>query len=316
MDVIVVGVATQQLSLPVETFPIEFNPRRYLPGGISVEVGGAGYSVARHSARLGHEAFLVAPIGEDMAASTIDLTAERDRVNTALCARVLRRTPRSVLLQAEGGQRAAFSDLAGVAEARVDSPEVLAALRTADVAVLGNVDFSLPLIPVAKGAGVPVVVDLQDVRDVRAPELDAFTAADVLTMANTYHVGDEATALRALRERGARGFLVVTMGTAGLMILPPDEDEPCGVTVVPAREVTTTEGAGDVFLACLVDALYAQRLPWAEASTRAGRQTAIHLESGNPGPHWYPQKEELEDGRTDPEELARFLGRPWITGGW
>lgn len=316
MDVVVVGVANQQLSLPVEGFPVDYSPRRYLPGGISVEVGGSGYSVARHSARLGHQSYLVAPIGEDLAASTIDLTAERDHVNTSLCLRDLRRTPRSVLLQATGGQRAVFSDLLGVAEARLSEADVWAAVQTADIIVLGNLDLSRPIIPAAREAGVPVVVDLQDVRDVTAPELEDFLAADVVTMANTYFEGEESESLLVLRGKGARGFLLMTMGRAGVMMLPPDAARPEHIKVDPARTVTTTEGAGDIFLANLVDALYARKLPYAEAVAEAGRATAEHLEHGNPAKHWVPQREELEDGKTDPDEMARFLGRPWITGGW
>lgn len=317
MDVVVVGVATQQTSLPVERFPIEFQSRQYLPGGITIEVGGAGYSVARHSARLGHRAFLVAPIGEDMAASSIDLVAERDGVNTSLCLRGLRRTPRSVVLTDEGGQRAVYSDLADVADARVDSPDVRHALRTSDVAVLGNLDLSRPLIPVARDAAVPVAVDLQDLRDPTEPELTDFLAADVLSMSNEHLRGEEDEAILELRDRGAHGVIVVTMGSEGLRILPAagsGTETPAHVGVERVWPVMTTEGAGDVFLATFLDQLYSCKVAPVPAATAAAADTSRHLGGTTSPLTWFPSPQTPAEGIN--AESARRMGRPWVTGGF
>ena len=44
MDFVVVGVATQQTALPVDGFPVEYEPRYYVPGAITVEVGGGDFA--------------------------------------------------------------------------------------------------------------------------------------------------------------------------------------------------------------------------------------------------------------------------------
>lgn len=317
MDVVVVGVATQQTSLSVERFPIEFQARQYLPGGITIEVGGAGYSVARHSARLGHRAFLAAPIGEDMAASSIDLVAERDGVNTSLCLRGLRRTPRSVVLTDEGGQRAVYSDLADVADAHVDSPDVRHALRNSHVAVLGNLDLSRPLIPVACEAGVPVAVDLQDLRNPRDAELTDFLAAEVLSMSNEHLRGSEDGAILELRRRGANGVIIVTMASEGLRILPAagsGVETPVHVDVSPVWPVMTTEGAGDVFLAAFLDQLYSREVAPVPAATAAAADTSRHL-GGTASPlPWFPSPQ--APAEENDAERARRMGRPWVTGGF
>lgn len=313
MDFVVVGVATQQTTLPVDGFPVEFNPGYYVPGAIAVGVGGAGFSVARHAARLGHRAFLVAPIGEDVAASTIDLAAERHGVNTALCLRGLRRTPRSVVLTDPVGRRTVFTDLDGVVEADVDSLEVRAALGTADVAVLGNLDLSRPLIPVVRDARVPLAVDLQDVRDPGDPELDDFLQADILTMSNAYVAGHEHETLDIIAGRARARIVILTMGAGGLLLWQQAGGEALHIPAPEVGPVTTTEGAGDVFLASFLGAHLADGLDPVDAARRAAAETSVHLSAEAAPPRHRAPHEFPED--IDPHDAARRMGRPWVTGG-
>ncbi len=313
MDFVVVGVATQQTALPVDGFPVEYEPRYYVPGAITVEVGGAGFSVARHAARLGHRAFLVAPIGEDVAASTIDLAAERHGVNTSLCLRGLRRTPRSVVLTDPVGRRTVFTDLDEVTEADVDSLGLRAALVDADVVVLGNLDLSRPLIPVVREAGVSLAVDLQDVRDPSDPELDDFLEADILTMSNAYVAGHERESLEMIASRTRARIVMLTMGAAGLLIWRAQDGQARHVPAPEVGPVTTTEGAGDVFLASFLDAHLADGMDPVEAARRAAAETSVHLSAEQARPRHAQHGEYAED--LDPHVLARRMGRPWVTGG-
>lgn len=266
MRTVVVGIANLQIAVPVAGFPVGYEPARHLPGGIAVGAGGVGLNVARVLAGLGADVVLVAPLADDVIAGLV--AAEAARAGVGLRPVVAGRSPRSVVLVGPDGRRQVNTDLAGALDAVVEP----AAIAGADAVVLGNVDLARPLLPVARAAGVPVVVDLQDVQGPGNPYDRDFLVADVLVMSNERIRGREAAVLRALG-RSAR-LAVVTLGAGGCLALAGGTE--WRVPAVDVGPVADTTGAGDAFTAALTHFLLGRRLP-ARAAVAAAAGVAAEV---------------------------------------
>lgn len=270
MKAVVVGLASQETILPVEGFPVPYSRTRSVPHQITAAVGGAAFAVCRTLAALGDEAWLAAPLGEDAAAAAIDAAAFRFGLSTALCSRTLARTPRSVILTDPSGRRQVSTDLGDVPSFHLDPAAFAEPLRTTDVVLMDNLDLCRPVLAVAHAAGVPVMVDLQDVGEPLRAD-DEMLGVDVLSMSNARVRGREEDTILALRERSPARLIVMTLAGDGVLALTPEMARPVHVPAHDVGAVTHPYGAGDTFFAALGHYLVAERL----APVAAVRQAVV-----------------------------------------
>lgn len=277
MKTLVVGIANQQTDVPVDGFPIEYNPARYLRGQIRTSVGGVGFNVARTLANLGGTVALAAPLGVDPPADAVLAEAIRLGVDTRLCTRDLVSTPRSVILYAPDGRRLINTDLGDATTASFD-PDLLASYaRRADAVVLGNLDLSRPLLPAIRAAGTPVVVDLQDVQGLDNPYDQDFLEADVLVMSHERVTTTYELLLQGMLAQSRAALVVLTRGAGGALALTRDDAQPWVVPAFDAGHVLSTTGAGDTFTAALTHFLYVLRWSVRRAVAAACASAAIGL---------------------------------------
>lgn len=270
MRAIVAGIASQEMVVPVDGFPIPYSDLRWVPHQIGTSVGGVGFAVARTLAALGDEVQLAAPLGEDAAAAAIDAAAFRFGMTTALCTRTLPRTPRAVVLVAPDGRRQVNADPGDAASAHLDPDLFPGPLLTADVLVLDNIPMCAPLVAAGAAAGVPVAVDLQDVRGVENPDDAPFLAADVLSMCHERVRHREEETLLALRDRSSARLLVMTLAEQGCLVLAPEMARPVHVPAHDVGPARNPSGGGDAFFGALVHYLFAERVAPLTAVRRAG----------------------------------------------
>lgn len=265
MKTVIVGIANLQTSVPVEAFPVEYQPSRYLPGRIVTSVGGVGFNVARVLAGLGGSVSLAAPLGSDVPARAILAEAERLGLRTHLCTDTLAHTPRSVVLHAPDGRRQINTDLDGALTTSFDASLFASEVAGADAAVLGNLDFSRPFLPIARDLGVPVVVDLQDVAGPDNPYDQDFLAADILVMSHERLTSPPHEFLRDLSARSTARLMVLTLGAAGSLALTADDTGPWHTPAMDVGPLANTTGAGDSFTAALTHYLLGCRATAREA---------------------------------------------------
>jgi sugar/nucleoside kinase (ribokinase family) len=308
MKAVVAGIASQEMLLPVDGFPVPYDRVRRVPHQISTSVGGVGFAVARTLAALGDEVHLAAPLGEDAAAAAIDAAAFRFGVTTALCTRTLPRTPRAVVLVDPAGRRQVNTDPGDAASARLDPDVLPEPLRTTDVLVLDHIPMCVPLVRVAAEAGVPVAVDLQEVRAVVSPDHEDFLAADLISMCNERVRGREEEVLLAVRGRSAARLLVMTLASDGVLVLTPELGRPLHVPAHDVGDVPNPAGAGETFFAALVHYLYGARLSPLAAVGRAVVAAAWVI-SHPEEPDW------LSSGVVEAVTSAADPARVPVTGG-
>ncbi|MFK4269779.1 carbohydrate kinase family protein [Streptomyces milbemycinicus] len=277
MRAVVLDPANQQTRLPVEGFPHPYSPARHLPGGIEDAVGGVGFNVAAGLARLGAAVELIAPLANDAPGQAVPAAAHRLGIGTGLCTRSLERTPRSVVLVDTAGRRQVNTDLGEALAVSFDPAAFRATAAGTDVCVLGN-HFSRPLLPAVRGLGVPVVVDLQDVRGPDHPYDQDFLAADTLVMSHERLPDQDLPGfLRTLRSRSRASLPVLTLGADGSLALTPDDAGCWRTPAVDIGPVPDTTGAGDAFTAALAHALHGLRLPARKAVRAATAHAASRL---------------------------------------
>ena len=111
----VLGSCNVSVTVPVDGFPVTYEPTRYLPGQITWRPSGVALNVAEGLALQGEDVRLYAPWAEDAPGMLVAEHCERWGIALQACARIPA-TARSVVLVAPDGTRMINTDLAGVLE--------------------------------------------------------------------------------------------------------------------------------------------------------------------------------------------------------
>lgn len=242
----------------IPTVPLKFRSTHMVTSG-----GGLAGNAATACARLGASVALIARVGDDPFAAMMIEELERDGVDCSMVRRCPgHRSPVSAVVIDRRGERmvVSYSD----PDIPSDTDWIGAsALAGADAAYAETrwIEAALTLLPMARAAGLPSVLDAD-----RRPE-----RPEVLTLAS--HVGFSAPALRDLTgmddlgkalahaSEGAANVLLVTDGERGCWYMDGRM-----VRHVPAFPVTAidTLGAGDTWHGALALAL-AEGQPLARA---------------------------------------------------
>lgn len=277
MRVVVIGVASQQTSLPVGSFPLQYEPQRSLTGQIRHTVGGVGFNVARVLSVMGNMVALASPLGEDYPAAMVDAEAYRYNISTHLCRRELLRTPRTVVLYDNAGRRMVNSDLTDASDFLFDTADLVPDVKRAKVVVLANMTLTQPIFEPVKQAAKRVAVDFHDVGMPLSDKHRVFLGSNFINMSNEHVRGHEIELLLRLREESPAEVLSMTLGADGALILTRDMAQPVHV---PAPDVTAinTVGAGETYWAVFLHHYLADKMTAVDAAARgcqaAARQVA------------------------------------------
>jgi sugar/nucleoside kinase (ribokinase family) len=246
--IVVAGVASLSMAVPVDGFPIEYTPLR-LPAWMRSGVGGAGRHVARALGALGDEVTLCTVVGDDPAGAVIreDLRADGLLGPTVVSGPA---SSLNVALVGPDGRRIAQPFLAAVDAVRYPPEAFLSAMDGADLAVLTNTCFVRTLLPYARDLGVPVAVDVHVISDIddthNRPWLDI---ADVVFCSHERLPGTAVDWIGQVFERYP-GCAIAAVGCGGQGCVAGLRDGTL-VTVgaVAPRGVVSTVGAGDALFA-------------------------------------------------------------------
>ena len=260
MSVTVVGSLNEDLLVPVERLP---GRGETVIGGVTASAaGGKGANQAAAAGRLGPGVHMVGRVGEDAAGNRMQAALAECQVNVSRVQRttglptgsatiaVEAGTGENLILVAPGANSAltpadvAIDSVRGadvlLLQLEVPMPTVVAAARTAQRTVVLN-----PAPP------QPLPAELLDRVDVLVPNehelahLAGTSAAD--------HSPAEVADL-ARQVAGASIAVVVTMGSQGAVVVPPD-GAPALLQAPPPVTPVDTTGAGDCFCGALCQAL-------------------------------------------------------------
>ena len=234
-------------------------------------VGHAAAFTARACARLGHDTRILGSTGADVIGGLVRGVLAADGVDTRQMFDDPAGTARSVNFVRPDGRRTYFFDGGSHMTLRPPEPTVEAALAGADLVLSSLPNWARDVVARARALGLPVAVDLQDVRDPADPYRADFIASADYLFASAAHLADPVAAAESWFAAGPAQLVVFGMGPRGALLVQR-ADAGAQVTEAPPPEldlpIVDTTGAGDSLATGFLDGLLYERLPVAAALHR------------------------------------------------
>ena len=248
----VAGAVTVCVTREVERFPVPFAPSRVDNGGIDVAPSGTGWHVARALHGLGDEVVLATYVGTDpLGAVALGALHRHGLAGPATLRCAIQ--PRAVVLYDRDGNRAGVSDLRSTPGLRYPADRFTQAVGGCDFAVLTNIEFTRPLIPVAVERGLPFATDLHIISNVESQHNRRWMAdAHVLACSHEGLPGSVEDWIRQVWQRFGTPVVLVGRGPAGAVVGIRETGAMWQVPPVAPRGVRYVNGAGDTLLGSFV----------------------------------------------------------------
>jgi acarbose 7IV-phosphotransferase len=221
-------------------------------------VGHAAAFTARACARLGHGTRILGSTGADVLGGLVRDVLAADGVDTSLMFDDPQGTARSVNFVRPDGRRTFFFDGGSHMTLRPPEPCVQAALSGAQLVLSSLPNWARDVVARARALGVPVAVDLQDVRDPADPYRADFIAAADILFASAAHLEDPVAAARAWFAAGPASLVVFGMGARGALAVQRADGHPVVTAESPPAldlPIVDTTGAGDSLATGFLDGL-------------------------------------------------------------
>ncbi|RBQ21313.1 carbohydrate kinase family protein [Spongiactinospora rosea] len=268
--VVVAGVTSLYMAVPVAGFPIAYTPQRF-PEWTRAEVSGAACHIADTMRTLGDETSLCTFVGTDIAGEAISASLRaRDLHGDGVIP-----APKSslgVVLVAPDGRRSGRPYVAAVNMLQYPTDVFKRVIQGADLAVLTNTAFVRPLLWHAWSAGVPIAVDVHLISDVNDPyNRPWLEVADIVFCSHERLPCSPRSWVAQVFERypGCE-IAAVGAGRDGCLMGLRD-GRLIEVAAVAPRGVVSTSGAGDALFASFLHGWLATGNP-----VTALRQAVLH----------------------------------------
>jgi acarbose 7IV-phosphotransferase len=235
-----------ETTLQVESFPIHYIPVRYPFFGINSTVSGVGYNIARALSALGDAVSLLSIIGKDSGGHLAVQELKAAGLSPDFVVQQALQTAQSVILYDREGRRQINVDLKDIQDQQYPEPLFRQASGEASLLVLCNVNYSRPLLRLAKQAGKIIATDVHAISSLDdAYNQDFMAAADILFLSDELIPEPPADFIQQLTDRFAPGLVVIGMGARGALLYQRTSGTIVQIPSVTVRPVVSTIGAGD-----------------------------------------------------------------------
>jgi sugar/nucleoside kinase (ribokinase family) len=247
------GLINIETTLRIESFPLEYSPVLYPFFGISSGVAGVGYNIAKALTILGDDVAFASLIGQDIAAKEARDALSDDLISDRFVLSNVKHTAQSVILYDAEGQRQIHVDLKDIQQ-QLYPPELFEELmRSRDLLVLCNINFSRPFLHKALQAGKRIATDVHAISSLDDEyNRDFMQAADILFMSDERLPVPPDQWARRVMDRYGPDILVIGLGANGALLCVKHDQS---VEHIPAAHIGTvrnTIGAGDALFAAFV----------------------------------------------------------------
>lgn len=250
--ILVSGLLNLETTVRVDGFPIPYFPVRYPFFGVRSTVSGVGYNVARALTTLGNDVRLLSLVGSDPAGNLTRQALAAGGVPDDYVLTQLAETSQSVILYDGDGRRQIHVDLKDVQEQVYPLELFREAAAGCRLAVLCNINFSRPLLSLARQRGMVVASDVHAIADLDDPyNADFMRAADILFMSHERLPAPPEDWAAAVQARYATPIVAIGLGADGALLAVKGE-APQRTPAVVTRPVVNTIGAGDALFSAFL----------------------------------------------------------------
>ncbi len=242
----VCGLVNLETTVPVDNFPLNYNPVTYKFFGITTRPSGVGLNLAGALSTLGDEVKLMTLCGNDFAGNAVKEYLVSHNIDTSYLRADAKSTAQSVVLYDNEGKRSVYCDLTDMQDISYSEEAFAEIAKDLDAVVLCNINFSRHLLSVAKNMGLLIATDVHCLSNINDEyNLDYIKACDVLFLSNEFIIGREEEFVNELKEVSSAKIIVVGMGKEGALLYERDKDSFKKLPSVYTRPVVNTIGAGD-----------------------------------------------------------------------
>ena len=253
MNFLVSGLINLETTVRVSGFPLAYNPVNYPFWGVQSRISGVGYNISRALTVLGDTVQFLSLVGTDQAGTMAAHALAADGIPAENVLPQLPQTAHSAILYDETGRRQIHVDLKDIQERAYPQERAASALAGCDLAVLCNINFSRPLLKLAKQAGKPVATDVHTISDLEdAYNSDFMAAADILFMSDERLPMPPEEWLRAVWLKYSTPVVVIGMGSRGALLGLRSENAMERIPAARTRPVVNSIGAGDALFSCFL----------------------------------------------------------------
>lgn len=251
--ILVSGLINIETTLKIEGFPLHYNAVNYPFNGVETTVSGVGYNISKALTTLGDSVNMLSIIGRDQLGDMALGSFERDGIDTTYIMRQIDETAQSVIIYVPSGQRQIHVDLKDLQETPYPIVSCERAMADCEVAVLCNINFSRPLLYVAKDAGKLIATDVHEITNLDDTyNQDFMKMSDILFMSGTSLPIPPKEWIRRLRERFNNKIIVVSLGADGALLGERGAGDIIHIPAVQTRQIVNTIGAGDALFSAFL----------------------------------------------------------------
>lgn len=263
------GLVNIETTLRVDGFPITYSPNRFPFFGIDSTVSGVGYNISKALATLGSEVELLGLIGADPAGELVRQTLQNTGIQTEYLLPVLSQTAQSIILYDPTGRRMIFTDLKDVQKQTYPANTAERLLTGCDIAVLCNINYSRPLLKIARRLGKKIATDVHTISSLDDEyNRDFMAAADILFMSDELLPEPPKDWVRRVGAEFNNEVVVIGLGGRGALLYQHADRSVRFIEAVQPRKVVNTIGAGDSLFSAFLH-FYGRGVETAEALEHA-----------------------------------------------
>ena len=244
--ILVSGLINIETTLKIDGFPIEYTPVRYPFNGVHSSVSGVGYNQSKALTKLGHQVDFLSLIGRDLAGGQVRAALTSNGVSDANIISQIEHTPQSVIIYDESGRRQINVDLKDIQEQVYPQERFEQAMQKSDLLALCNVNFSRPMLKMAKEAGKLISTDVHTIGDLHDDyNSDFMAAANILFMSDQHLPLPPEEWVQALFKTYQNDIVVIGLGAQGALLAVRKDRFIGRFPAVQVRPTVNTIGAGD-----------------------------------------------------------------------
>jgi acarbose 7IV-phosphotransferase len=250
--ILVSGLVNLETTVQVDGFPIPYFPVRYPFFGVRSTVSGVGVNVSTALSTLGNDVRLLSLLGDDAPGGLAREELRRRGLDDRYVLAQAAGTAQSAILYDGEGRRQIHVDLKDIQEQAYPAALFDKAATGCRLAVLCNINFSRPLLALARQRGLPVATDVHAIADLDdAYNADFMQAADILFMSHERLPAPPEAWAAAVQARYGNRIVVIGLGAEGALLAVKGE-APLRVPAVVTRPVVNTIGAGDALFSAFL----------------------------------------------------------------
>lgn len=251
--IIVAGLINIETTLKVKGFPIEYFPIDYPFYGIGSGVAGVAINISKALNTLGEEVRIVSLIGQDEEAERVDKVFDKAGWSKNYLKHELSDTPQSIILYDQTGKREIYCDLKDIQEKTYSKDLLEDALNDCQVAIICNINFTRPLLHMAKDRNIMIASDVHVLSDIHDSYNKEFMEhADILFLSDEKLPCAPERFIHDLKDTYPCKIIVIGQGDKGVMLYVRKEEALYHIDAVNTCKVVNTVGAGDALFSSFV----------------------------------------------------------------